>query len=229
MTPQIDIAAGNSKDGNERVLLGVLEAIERDHSVTQRGISSGLGIALGLTNLYLRRCVRKGLVKVSQVPRGRVAYYLTPLGFTEKSRLTARYLAYSFSLFRQARIECAELFAAAEKLGWRRVAIWGSGDLAEIAVLCSIESPVKIVAMIDPSKRSRTVAGIACSAALDLDVDGIMVADIEDVQGAFDAATAAVGAERVLAPPLLRVRLENARAAVASVRDDQAPTSTGAQ
>ena len=45
----------------------------------------------------------KGLVKMSQVPLNRYAYYLTPQGFAEKSRLTAEYLSVSFNFFRRAR------------------------------------------------------------------------------------------------------------------------------
>src|SRR5438105_15459112 len=88
---------------NEDIVLGVLDVVERDPSVTQRSVARELGIALGLANAYLKRCVRKGLIKVSQVPRRRYAYFLTPQGFAEKSRLTATYLAHSFSFFRRAR------------------------------------------------------------------------------------------------------------------------------
>ena len=75
--------------GDPEIVLGLLTSIERDSAVTQRKLAGDLGIALGLANAYLRRCVRKGLVKVSQVPLNRYAYYLTPQGFAEKSRLTA--------------------------------------------------------------------------------------------------------------------------------------------
>ena len=44
-----------------------------------------------------------------QVPLNRYAYYLTPQGFAEKSRLTAEYLAASFDFFRRARGDCAAL------------------------------------------------------------------------------------------------------------------------
>ena len=75
------------------------------------------GIALGLANAYLKRCVKKGLIKVSQAPANRYAYYLTPKGFTEKSRLTAEYLTISFNFFRDARAQCAALLDGAARLG----------------------------------------------------------------------------------------------------------------
>ena len=72
--------------GNPGVVLNVLTSIERDNAITQRALARELGIALGLANAYLRRCVRKGLVKMHQVPINRYAYYLTPQGLSEKSR-----------------------------------------------------------------------------------------------------------------------------------------------
>src|SRR5207253_7334046 len=91
------VSEPSRETGDPEIVLGLLTSIERDSGVTQRKLAGDLGIALGLANAYLRRCVRKGLVKVSQVPLNRYAYYLTPQGFAEKSRLTAEYLATSFN------------------------------------------------------------------------------------------------------------------------------------
>src|SRR6266568_5049556 len=115
-----------------RIMLGLLESVGRDGGQTQRRLASELGIALGLVNAYLKRCIKKGLVKVSEAPARRYAYYLTPQGFAEKSRLTIEYFSYSFSFFRQARADCSAAIAAAKGRGWSRVALAGVSDLAEI-------------------------------------------------------------------------------------------------
>jgi ribosomal protein S25 len=77
------IRASSSRRGinDDEIVLGVLDAVERNQHITQRVVANELGIALGLANAYLKRCVRKGLVKISEVPRRRYAYYLTPQGF----------------------------------------------------------------------------------------------------------------------------------------------------
>ena len=67
-------------------MLGLLEFVERNGAQSQRHIAAELGIALGLVNAYLKRCVKKGLIKVSSAPARQYAYYLTPQGFAEKSR-----------------------------------------------------------------------------------------------------------------------------------------------
>src|SRR4030081_2194889 len=101
--------AGASKTAEAektRIMLGLLESVERGGAQSQRRLASERGVALGLVNAYLKRCITKGLVKVSGAPARRYAYYLTPHGFTEKSRLTGEYLSASLLLFRQAKKDC---------------------------------------------------------------------------------------------------------------------------
>src|SRR4030095_11741034 len=94
-------------------MLGLLDAVGQDRGHSQRLLAAELGVALGLVNAYLKRCVSKGLVKIREAPARRYAYYLTPHGFAEKSRLTVEYLSSSFSFFRTARLDCAEALKAA--------------------------------------------------------------------------------------------------------------------
>src|ERR1700686_5911169 len=112
----MDRALPNESGEDERIVLNLLNSVD-DGAQSQRRIAEELGIALGLVNAYLKRCIKKGLVKVSQAPARRYAYYLTPQGFAEKSRLTVEYLGFSFSFFRQAQTHCSELFRAAKAQG----------------------------------------------------------------------------------------------------------------
>ena len=89
-------------DGEAEITLGLLNAVHENSAMTQRSAAGQLGIALGLANAYLKRCMKKGLIKVQQIPPNRYAYYLTPQGFAEKSRLTAEYLTSSFTFFRRS-------------------------------------------------------------------------------------------------------------------------------
>src|ERR1700733_6588894 len=120
---------------NERIVLDLLNSVEQDGAQSQRRIAAELGIALGLVNAYLKRCIKKGLVKVHDAPARRYAYYLTPQGFAEKSRLTVDYLSASFSFFRLAKGDCARAFEAAKTNGFSRLVLAGKSDLAEIAIL----------------------------------------------------------------------------------------------
>ena len=83
--------------------LKLLEAVDADSRVTQRGLSMQLGIALGLTNIYLKRLVRKGYVKCVNVQSNRITYLLTPTGIAEKLRLTYEFMDYSLHLYGEVR------------------------------------------------------------------------------------------------------------------------------
>ncbi len=199
------------------VMLGLLSAVERDSAVTQRHLASELGIALGLANAYLKRCAKKGLIKMRQAPLNRYAYYLTPRGFAEKSRLTAEYLTISFDFFRRARHDCAALLEGCAARGWRRVALMGAGELAEIAALGAAEAGVTIVAVIDAQAGGScagrpVVRDLAAALALggDRPLDAIIITDTRAPQASFDAMIMAMsrhgfGEDHILAPQLLHI------------------------
>lgn len=192
------------KADNEEILLRLFQTVERDPSVTQRLVAGELGIALGLANAYLKRCVRLGLIKVRQVPTRRYAYYLTPKGFAEKSRLTGKYLSDSFSFYRRARSECGALFAEAIAKGQKRFALVGAGDLAVISGIVASEYPIENLGTIasdeEPEKLADAVAALGS-------VDAVMITALVKPRDAFDAAVAAFGPDRVYVPPLLNIVL----------------------
>lgn len=192
------------------IVLGVLSAIERDNNITQRSVARELGIALGLANAYLKRCVRKGLVKVRQAPAKRYAYYLTPKGFGEKSRLTAEYLSYSFAFFRNARSQLSGLMALAVARRQYRMLLIGSSDLAEIATLCARDHGIEIVGVVDAKRRSGRFSGFPVFDSIDAagPFDVAVITDMSTPQRAYERAVALLGRGCVLVPPLLRVRVD---------------------
>ncbi len=198
---------------NEQIVLGLLTSVETDGDRSQRHIAAELGIALGLVNAYLKRCIKKGLVKVQDAPARRYAYYLTPQGFAEKSRLTVQYLSHSFSFFRLAKSDCARVFEAAKAAGFNRVVLAGKSDLAEIAILCAVEAGVSVVAVVDPRSDGLKFVGIdeaRSFADVTESFDAVVITDVTRARQSCDAAVDACGAERVLAPDLLGLRLSNA-------------------
>ncbi len=154
--------------------LAILKEIEATPQVTQRHLASKLGIALGLTNLYLKRLARKGYVKVTTIPRHRVKYLLTPKGFAEKTRLTYEYMEYSFTLFRQSRQFLREQFTALAEAGKKRVVFVGVGEAAELADLTLRELGLELVAVADDAVAGarfldRQVIPLAALPALEFD------------------------------------------------------------
>jgi DNA-binding MarR family transcriptional regulator len=199
----------NTEHENERIVLGLLSSVESDGARSQRHIAAELGIALGLVNAYLKRCITKGLVKVSDAPARRYAYYLTPQGFAEKSRLTVQYLSNSFSFFRLAKSECARVLDQAKEKGFSRLVLAGQSDLAEVAILCAVEAGVAIVAVVDPASELARFVGVNVFRSFDEVTDAfdaVIVTDVAHAKASYDAAVAVCGAECVLAPALLGLR-----------------------
>src|SRR2546421_12772076 len=88
--------------------LAILTAIEEGRPLSQRALAQRLGVALGLTNLLLKRLAKKGFIKIVEFPRKpaarkRLRYLLTPKGMQEKVRLSYDQAAYSLVLYRRPR------------------------------------------------------------------------------------------------------------------------------
>jgi len=128
--------------------LRVLEAVQQDSRLTQRGLASKLGIALGLANIYLKRMITKGYVKCVNVQPNRISYLITPRGIAEKARLTYEFMDYSLHLYGEVRQHLREALAECAAAG-QRVAICGSGEAAELAYLSLKESGLDPVAVFD--------------------------------------------------------------------------------
>ena len=128
--------------------LRLLQAVQEDSRVTQRGLASKLGIALGLTNIYLKRLVRKGYIKCVNVQSNRITYLITPRGIAEKARLTYEFIDYSLHLYGEVRSHLRTMLQACAAAG-PRVAIFGRGEAAEISYLSLKEFGLEPIAIFD--------------------------------------------------------------------------------
>jgi DNA-binding MarR family transcriptional regulator len=138
--------------------LHLLDELTRNPNVTQRELSQRLGVALGLTNLMLRRLAKKGYIKIKGVKRSRIHYLITPKGILEKSRLTYEFIQHSLQLYGRVRQFLRQQLGALLQAGHRRVVLYGSGELAEIALLTIRETGLELVAVVEESpSRARFV------------------------------------------------------------------------
>jgi hypothetical protein len=135
--------------------LELLEALSADAHATQRGLSAKIGIALGLTNIYIKRLVRKGYVKCLNARSNRVMYLVTPTGILEKTRLTFEFMEYSLTLYRQSRLLLKEALEPLAGSANGRVAIYGTGEAAELAYISLRELGIEPVAVFDEPSGGR--------------------------------------------------------------------------
>jgi DNA-binding MarR family transcriptional regulator len=136
-------------DVESRRDLQLLEALEQEATITQRTLATRLGIALGLTNLYLKRLIRKGYVKCVTVSPNRLVYSLTPRGVARKARLTYEFMKYSLDFYRDVRQHLRRSLAGAVARQ-NRVAIYGTGDAAELVFLLLRDMGLELTAVFGP-------------------------------------------------------------------------------
>lgn len=199
-------------DSEKEITLGLLNSVEGNSHITQRSVASELGIALGLANSYLKRCIKQGLIKVKQAPKNRYAYYLTPQGITEKSRLTAEYLSQSLNYFRIARQQTGDLLKICSDNGWLRIAINGKNELAEITILSAPEYNVALIGLIDAEARKTTDTFMGLPVVADIvdleSINALIVTDMKEPQAIYNKSIETISADRVLILPLLGINSE---------------------
>jgi DNA-binding MarR family transcriptional regulator len=166
--------------------LEILTAIEEGLPLTQRALAERLGVALGLTNLYLKRLARKGCIKIVEFPRKpaarkRLRYLLTPRGMAEKTRLTYEHMAYSLHLYQRARRTLRQALEGLADGRAKRVALCGIGEAAEVAYLTLKELGLEPVGVFGPTAGGRFL-GYPVRALADLtaeEFDVVIVATFE--------------------------------------------------
>jgi DNA-binding MarR family transcriptional regulator len=132
--------------------LKILEEIEHDHTPSQRAIARKLNISLGLANSFIKRLASKGYFKITNIPKNRVKYILTPKGVAEKTRLTYEYIRFSFEFYQTSRQKFRTLFQNFTDQEKHRIVFCGANELAEIAYISLQEFPLKLVFVIDDRK-----------------------------------------------------------------------------
>jgi hypothetical protein len=201
--------------------LEFLTAVERGEVVTQKSLSQRIGIAVGLINALLKRSMVRGYVKARQAPYKRYAYYLTPEGFAEKSRLVGEYLQSSLEFFRKARGQYTEIFQAARRAGHDRLAIVGGGELTDIAVLAAYSEGIAVVAIIEPDARDGSQRfGVPVERDLaDIGpLDAVIIANEHAPQALYEELRRSFPIDRIFAPALLRITPDRDKLMLAAAR-----------
>lgn len=178
----------------QKITVSLLSEIESNPAFTQRSLANSFDIALGLANQYLKKCVKKGWVRVTKVSPRRITYFLTPKGLKEKSAMVANYLAKSFAFFREARAQCEEIFTRCKENGWLNIALFGGGDLADIAKLVAHVSGINVDLITNVDECGK--------------FDAILITDVVNPQKLYDMVKEKNGNKNLLVPRLLHIALK---------------------
>ena len=110
----------------------VIQEIHNNHLPDQRTIAIRTGISLGLTNLIIKRLIKKGYIKAKQLDRKKIQYLLTPKGFTEKAKKSYNFTLKTIGIFTTIREKLQELITAECQHGAIEFVVSGNGELADI-------------------------------------------------------------------------------------------------
>ncbi len=176
------------------ITLSLLQSVAQRSDVTQRNLAKRLGLALGLTNSYLKSCVKDGLIKVEQIPANKYFYYLTPKGFARKGKLMASYLNASMRVFREVRLECLNFFDYCVRNHYLNICVVGNNDLSEIMQLIAKNYPIKLTILKSLDRVARHTA------------DYWVITDVRKAQNLYDVLCKEVGVSRIFCFSVLKVQ-----------------------
>jgi hypothetical protein len=143
----------------------ILQELDGQPHLTQRSLATRVGIALGLTNLLLRRLAAKGWVRVVRFRGNRVGYLLTPRGLAEKARISRNFLQSSIKFYAEARDRIQMSFAmlrgemSQAGVPDARIIFWGAGEMAEVGYVCLQDSNLTLVGTVDEQRHGRRFFG----------------------------------------------------------------------
>jgi DNA-binding MarR family transcriptional regulator len=162
--------------------LRLLDEVARDGAVSQRTLAKNLHVALGLANLYVKRLVRKGYIKTPTISHHRIHYLLTTRGMAEKSRLTYLYMQYALSHYRDVRGRLKHGLSDLAQAGGKRMVIYGTGELAELAYLSVREMNMTLVGFVDdkPNQIFLSYPVWPLDRLANWDFDGLLIADLDE-------------------------------------------------
>lgn len=210
---EVALSLGREKETvwDSRYVLELLSAIDREENISQRSLAARLGIAVGMANALVKRCVQKGWLKMQAVPARRYKYYVTPKGLKEKTSLVADYVNLSLSFFRVARQDFEAALREAQQKGYKYVCFVGAGELAEIAMLAVQDTTLEPVAIVDASFPRDSFMGLPVVRNIghlqgDAAAHCFLLTSSEDAQRLYDDTTSTVEGAIVVAPAFLQIR-----------------------
>lgn len=163
MTDRHEVYPSQENSKRDIVLDELLLKIEDQEQVSQRSLSQELGIALGLTNLLVRKLVQLGWVQVERLNRNHARYLLTPRGLAERARIKQQRLERELRFYSDARDRVRQSLDRLSK-GWsgndpsdKRIAFLGANELTEIASVCLPATDLHLVGVIDDAPTCRLV------------------------------------------------------------------------
>ncbi|HVI42341.1 MAG TPA: winged helix-turn-helix transcriptional regulator [Anaerovoracaceae bacterium] len=139
--------------------LDILKIVAGCPEISQRKIAEQTGISLGQVNFLIKKCVRKGLIKIEGQTAKSIKYNLTPNGIAEKAALTMEYIKISYGAV-IALTDKIRAHAKQYEMDGRKIYVYGAED--EMMEICKLALEDRAEYICIPSKRDRIKTGSVC-------------------------------------------------------------------
>ena len=172
----------------------VLSAIQSGEVRSQRALSREVGIALGLTNLIVRRVEARGWIRITRLGPNRARYRLTPQGAEAHEDLLRAQLHDGLVGYGAARTRILSRLAqlsrewpadqAARCGGAKAILLYGTSDAAEVAYACLHRTDLTLAGVIDDDADreffGRPILPLTAAAAPTVKFGRIVIASLAD-------------------------------------------------
>src|SRR4030066_1821618 len=133
--------------------LNLLQELEKNPIVSQRELSSKFGIALGVTNACLKRMARRGWIRIMGFNHHKIGYYLTPKGFSEKTKLTLHLVSWTVQHYSALKDIIGRRFLEMQNQGIERIVFYGVSDEMEVAYITLQGVNLKLVGIVEDDEK----------------------------------------------------------------------------
>ena len=141
--------------------LNTLLELKQNPSLTQRSLAHRLNISLGLTNAILQNLIYRGWIKAQKMTGRKILYLVTPKGMVQATNFIYDRVRETQHYYQYAKDLLTAHFTNLYDKGARKAVIYGTGQLAEIAYLSLLDSPLKVHSIItaDPAASKKKFLG----------------------------------------------------------------------
>ena len=165
--------------------LSLLQELEKNPIISQRELSNKFGIALGVTNACLRRMVRRGWIRITNLNHHKIGYFLTPKGFAEKAKLTFHLISWTVKHYSTLKDIIGDRLLEMQNKGVERVVFYGVSDEMEIAYVTLQGLNLKLVGIVEDEEKMdrKEVFGVelmGVSRIEELRPDAILITSLTD-------------------------------------------------
>ena len=134
----------------------ILQSLENGEQISQRQLSSQLGINVASINFAIKKLTKRGFVKMLGANPRRMRYILTPKGITEKTQIAYKFFDRNFHFYKAVRKDVEDKINSISFNDRNRIALYGVTDLMELAYLViQDKEELDLVAIVDDEMKIR--------------------------------------------------------------------------